>query len=178
VINGNEAEAIDIGPFYRSDLDTFRRGSVRYQLPELPSGPHTLSLTAWDIVNNSSTATLDFVVEEGNRLRIAHAYPYPNPTTGPTRFVFEHNQVPGTPARVQIRIYTINGRPVRTLDGPETLPDGILSGSPVQIPWDGRDEDFDELATGVYLYRVRVEVDAGDGERRVAERVERLAIIR
>jgi len=178
VINGNEAEAIDIGPFYRSDLDTFRSGSVRYPLPPLGQGPHSLTLTAWDVVNNSSTARLDFVVEDSNRLRIEHAYPYPNPTTGPTRFVFEHNQAPGTPARVQIRIYTISGRPIRTLDGHETLPEGILTGSPVQIPWDGRDEDFDELATGIYLYRVRVEVDQGDGERRVTERVERLAIIR
>ena len=178
VINGNEAEAINVGPFYSSDLDNFRRGTVRYPLANLSDGPQTLSLTAWDVVNNSSTASLDFVIEDSDRLRVEHAYPYPNPTTGPTRFVFEHNQAPGTPARVQIRIYTINGRPIRTLDGVETLPDGVLPGSPVQIAWDGRDEDFDELATGIYLYRVRVEVDRGDGERRVAERIERLAIIR
>jgi hypothetical protein len=178
VINGNEAEAINVGHYYQSDLDTFRSGTLRYRLPPLADGAHTMSLTAWDVVNNSSTATLDFVVEDSDRLRIEHVYPYPNPTTGPTRFVFEHNQAPGTPATVQIRIFTLNGRPIRTLDGPETLPDGILPGSPVQIPWDGRDEDFDELATGIYLYRVRVEVDLGDGERRLAERIERLAIIR
>lgn len=178
VINGNEAEAINVGPFYQSDLDSFRSGTLRFRLPRLSQGPNSVSLTAWDVVNNSATATLDFVVEDGDRLRIEHAFPYPNPTTGPTRFVFEHNQVPGTPAAVQIRIYTLAGRPVRTLDGAATLPDGTLPGSPVQIPWDGRDEDFHELATGIYLYRVRVEVDHGDGERRVAERIERLAIIR
>jgi hypothetical protein len=178
VINGRESEAINVGSFYRSDLDTYRSGSLRYVLPEMPQGPHTVSLTAWDVVNNASTATLDFVVEDSDRLRIAHSYPYPNPTTGPTRFVFEHNQLPHTPARVQIRIYTINGRPVRTLDGFETLPEGMLPGSPVQILWDGRDEDLDLLATGVYLYRVRVEMDMPDGERRVAEEIQRLAIIR
>jgi len=178
VINGDQANAIDVGAYYQSDLDTYQRGTVRFPMPDLPGGPHTVSLTAWDVVNNAATASVDFLVEDAERLRIAHAYPYPNPTTGPTRFVFEHNQAPGTPARVQIRIYTLSGRPVRTLDGPETLPDGTLSGSPIQIPWDGRDEDLDALATGIYLYKVRVEVDRGDGERRVAEEVQRLAIIR
>ena len=52
VINGNEAEAIDVGHFYQSDLDTFRSGSLRYRLPPLEAGPNTISLTAWDVVNN------------------------------------------------------------------------------------------------------------------------------
>lgn len=177
-LNGNEAEAVNVASFYRSDLDTFRSGTLRYPLGDLPPGHHTLTLTAWDVANNPSTASLDFVVAESDRLVIEHVYPYPNPTTGPTRFVFEHNQTAGTPARVQVRIFSISGRPIRTLDGAETLPDGVLTGQTIQIPWDGRDEDFDPLATGVYLYHVRVEVDAPDGERRVAERVERLVIIR
>lgn len=178
VLNGREAEAVDLGPFYRSDLDTFRSGTVRYPLRDLPEGPNRLALTAWDVANNASTATLDFVVAASERLRIAHAYPYPNPTPGPTRFVFEHNQPPGTPARVQIRIYTLAGRPVRTLDGPETLPGGALTSATVHVPWDGCDEDGAPLASGIYLYRVRVEAEAPDGARRVAERVERLAVIR
>ena len=178
VINGAEADAINLAPFYQSDLNTFRRGSVQYRLPELPDGHNTISLTAWDVVNNSSTRSLDFIVEDSDRLRISNAYPYPNPTTGPTYFIFEHNQLPGTPAKVQIRIYTLSGRPIHTLDGTTTLPEGVLTGSTVRVHWNGRDADFDELATGVYLYRVRVEVETGNGERRVAERIERLAIIR
>ena len=41
-----------------------------------------------------------------------------------------------------------------------------------------RDEDFDLLATGIYLYKVRVEVERADGETQVSERIERLAVIR
>jgi hypothetical protein len=56
--------------------------------------------------------------------------------------------------------------------------DGPLSGGLVRLDWDGLDDDLDPLASGVYLYRLRVEVDAADGTRRVAERRDRLAVIR
>ncbi len=149
-----------------------------FEMPEQEPGPHTLTLRAWDVANNASTATLDYYVEPDGELALRNVYNYPNPTTGPTRFVFEHNQAPGTVASVQVRIYTLSGRPVRTLDATDALPEGILTGSLVQIPWDGRDEDFDELATGIYLYKVRVEVEREGGDRQVSERIERLAVIR
>jgi hypothetical protein len=113
------------------------------------------------------------VLEGGAELALRNVYNYPNPTPGPTRFIFEHNQPPGTVARVQLRIYTLAGRPVRTLEREEPLVGGL-----VQIPFDGLDEDFDRLASGIYLYRVRVAVDRADGGTEVTEHVERLAVIR
>jgi hypothetical protein len=177
-VDGEEREAIDLGRFYRGELDSFRRGTVEFEMPEQTPGPHTLTLRAWDVANNSASATLDYYVEPDGELVLRNVYNYPNPTTGPTRFIFEHNQPPGAAARVQLRIYTLSGRPVRTLDAAETLAAGVLTGSVVEIPWDGRDEDFDTLATGIYLYKVRVEVERPDGEKQVSERIERLAVIR
>ncbi len=177
-VDGAEQDATDLGRFYRGDLDSFRRGTVEFEMPEQEPGPHTLTLRAWDVANNSATASLDYFVEADGELVLRNVYNYPNPTSGATRFVFEHNQPPGTLARVQLRIYTLSGRPVRTLDAEETLPAGSFGGSLVQIPWDGRDEDFDPLATGIYLYKVRVEVERPDGETQVSEQIERLAVIR
>ncbi len=175
--DGDAASAIDVGPFYSGDLNTYRSGEVRVPLPELAPGEHTLRLTVWDALNNSSTAELRFVViDEG--LLVENLFPYPNPTAGPTRFTFDHNQPPGTPATAQLRIYTLAGRPIRTIDGAEALPDGVLPSRTVQIPWDGLDDDLDRLASGVYLFRLRLEVPDPAGGSRVAERVERLAIIR
>ncbi|WP_243663636.1 hypothetical protein [Rhodothermus marinus] len=151
---------------------------MEWTLTDLTPGPHTLTVRAWDVLNNVSTASLDFIVSDDSRLELRNVFNYPNPTTGPTRFVFEHNQPAGTPARVQLRIYTLAGRPVRTLDGIETLPTGVLPANLVMIPWDGRDEDRDPLATGIYLYRLRVEIERPDGSRQVAEHIDRLAIIR
>lgn len=176
-IDGDAGSAIDVGPYYSGDLNTYRSGEVRVALPELAPGEHTLQLTAWDALNNSSSAELRFVVvDEG--VVVQNLFPYPNPTAGPTRFTFEHNQPPGTEAEVQLRIYTLAGRPVRTIDGAEALPDGVLPARTVQIPWDGLDDDRDRLASGVYLFRLRMEVPALDGGSQVTEHVERLAIIR
>ena len=48
----------------------------------------------------------------------------------------------------------------------------------MQVLWDGFDDDFDRLNAGVYLYKVRVEVEGLDGETQVSERIEKLAVIR
>lgn len=175
VVDDDEQNAINIGNLYESDPNSFRSGQVVYAFEEdLTEGPHTLSVRAWDVLNNSGTAALDLLVADSEALRLANVFNYPNPTTGPTRFVFEHNQPLGAIADVQIRIYTITGRPVVTLER-----DGLLlSGGPEQIVWDGLDDDFDRLAPGVYLYKVRVEVEGMDGARHVSEQLEKLAIVR
>ena len=176
-IDGDDRNAIDVGSAYVGDVGTYRSGEIRFPLPELDPGPHTLTLTAWDAVNNASTAELAFVMEEGEALAVRSVLPYPNPTAGPTRFMFEHNRV-GSTARVQLRIYTLAGRPIRTIGPDEALPGGVLSSSQVLIPWDGLDDDQDRLASGVYLFRLRLEIPGDDGGTEVAERVDRLAIIR
>ena len=111
-------------------------------------------------------------------LDVINVYNYPNPMNRETRFVFEHNQPPGTSAEVQLRIYTLSGRPIRTIHSDEALPEGVLSNGPVQVYWDGKDDDLDRPATGIYLYRLRVETIGADGGRQVSEHVEKLAIIR
>ena len=176
-LDGDASEAIDVGRFYTGDLDTYRSGTVRVPLPRLAAGEHTATLTAWDALNNRSTATVRFVVvDEG--LQVTSVLPYPNPTAGPARFFVDHNQPAGTAARVQLRIYTLAGRPVRTIGGADALPDGVLPARTFQIAWDGLDDDLDRLASGVYLVRLRLETTDPAGGTRVAERVDRLAIIR
>ncbi|MEL6444098.1 MAG: type IX secretion system sortase PorU [Bacteroidota bacterium] len=177
-LDGDAAGAIDIGSSFEGDLNDASSGTIRFILPEQAEGPHTLTVRAWDVANNSTEATLSYVVAGDEDLVIQNVLNYPNPTPGPTDFVFEHNQPPGTPARVQLRIYTLAGRPIATLDDVATLPSGTLEGNLVRIPWQGLDDDFDRLASGVYLYRLRVEVERAEGERQIAERIERLAIIR
>jgi hypothetical protein len=103
---------------------------------------------------------------------------FPNPMTQSTRISFEHNQPPGTPADVRVRIFTLSGQLVRTLDAFETLPGGVLPSGGTRIVYDGLDQDGDRLAPGLYLYQIRVEVTRDDGTADVVERVERLAVVR
>ena len=178
VIDGDESRAVDISDNFRSVENSFQRGEVRWPLPTLKPGAGSLSVRAWDVLNNSNAADLEYLVTATENLELRNVFNYPNPMNRLTRFVFEHNQPPGTPARVQVRIYTLNGRPIRTIETDEALPDGVLTSGPVQVLWDGRDADFDRVTSGIYLYKLRVEVGLDDGEREVVERIEKLAVIR
>ena len=174
VLDDDEQNAFDIGDLYESEENSYQRGLVRFAFEEdLSPGTHVLSVRAWDVLNNSGASSLAFVVTPTENLVLRNVFNYPNPTTGPTRFVFEHNQPVGTPAKVQIRIYSLSGRSIRTIEW-----DDILSGGPMQVLWDGLDDDLDRLASGVYLYKVRVEIEGIDGDRQVSERIEKLAVIR
>ncbi len=178
VVDGQEGAAQDISSGFIADKNSFQRGVTTWPIVLSEPGVHTLSVRAWDVLNNSSTAELSFVIANDGVFSVTNVYNYPNPMSRGTRFVFEHNQPVGTPASVRVRIYTLNGQIIRTIDSEEALPGGVLNSQVVQIPWDGRDEDFDRVATGIYLYKLRVEVDSAAGDRKVEERVEKIAVIR
>ena len=179
ILDGDQGNAEEIGNRFEGSLDSYQEGTVRITLPEQEPGPHTLEVKAWDVVNNSTTATLAFTVAQTEDLTIRNVLNYPNPTLGgPTRFFFEHNQPSGTPAEVQLRIYTLSGQLIRTMEDFETLPEGFLSGGPVDILWDVRDQDADRVASGAYLYKLRVAIDRLDGERQVVEHIGKLAVMR
>ena len=176
-IDGDEEGAEDIGSAFVAEPDSYQSGEIRWQLEGLETGPHTASVRAWDVLNNSNTAQISFSVANNEVLDVFNVYNYPNPMNRETRFILEHNQPSGTPAEVQIRIFTLSGRPIRTIHSDEALPEGVLGSGPLVVHWDGKDDDLDRPATGIYLYRIRVAVESGNGDRQVSEHVERLAII-
>ncbi len=176
-VDDDDQGAVDIGSAFVSSPNSFREGEIRWNLTGLEAGQHTLSVRAWDVLNNSNSSDLSFSLATDEVLDVHNVYNYPNPMNRETRFVFEHNQPSGTPAEVQIRIFTLSGRPIRTIHSDEALPEGILGSGPLVVHWDGKDDDLDRPATGIYLYRIRVAVDRENGERQVSEHVEKLAII-
>ncbi len=174
IVDGDEENAVNIGGFYESDEDSYQKGRVRYAFSEdLDPGTHNVEVRAWDVLNNSTREAVEFVVTESEALQIRNTLNYPNPTLGPTRFVFEHNQPAGTPVTARIRIYSLAGRPVRTIETIDFLPGGAM-----HLVWDGTDDEYVRLPPGVYLYKLRVAIEGADGESQVAEAIERLAIVR
>ena len=154
-----------LNDFYQAEPDSYQRGTVRFQLPALEPGPHSLKLKAWDVLNNSNEAILEFTVNRDEELALKHVLNYPNPFTTQTRFWFEHNK-PGLPLQVHLQIMTISGRTVRTFSR-TILTDGNRSD---EIEWDGRDDQGDRLGRGVYLYRLRV-IAPGGAKKEVLEKL-------
>ena len=70
---------------------------------------------------------------------------------------------------MKIKIYTIAGRLIKEIK----IPAVDLSYDFNKIYWDGRDEDGDIIANGVYLYKVIL--TAGDKTEDV---IQKLAIVR
>jgi hypothetical protein len=139
-------QSIDITERYASTLDNYREGSVQYPLAGLAPGRNVLRVRAWDSYNNSSMTETYFTVANVEGLTITDVFNYPNPFGRETEFTFRHNQP--VALSVAVKIYTVAGRLIHSL---ETVTGGDLF---VRIPWDGRDRDGDEVANGVYLYKV------------------------
>ena len=169
IIDENSSASINLNDYYSSDLDTYQSGSIRYELPELADGPHTLSLKVWDVNNNSSLTKVNFVVRASENGVISNLYNYTNPFTSSTKFMFEHNQSCDL-LDVQIQVYTISGKVVKTINekvqtqGFRT--DGIL--------WDGKDDYGDQLARGVYVYRLALKTPDGI----LAQKTEKLVVLK
>ncbi|MCX6133452.1 MAG: type IX secretion system sortase PorU [Ignavibacteriales bacterium] len=145
ILDGSQ-RSIDLTDYYRGKLDTYQSGQVKYQFTNLAEGRHTLDVKAWDIFNNAASAETYFEVRAASQLSIYNVVNFPNPFARSTTFTFQRSST--DPVDVEIKIYTVAGRLIQTLE--------VLSVSDrfVQIPWDGRDRDGSEMANGVYLYRV------------------------
>jgi flagellar hook assembly protein FlgD len=126
-------------------------------LNNLPVGEHSITLKVWDVLNNSSTASIDFTVTKSTRFILKNLMNYPNPFSDHTGFVFEHNQTDGD-LEVIIRIFDLSGQLVKTIK--ETFyADGYKIGP---IEWDGRDSGGNKIGSGIYVYRVSVRSSIGE----------------
>ena len=141
--------------FVRFEPQTSAHTSARLIISSqnLPDGTYTLSANVRDRTNNGDKITpyiINFVVV--NAQTVTNVYPYPNPFTSCAKFVFTCTGSMA-PEQIQINIYTISGRRVKTISKEELGP--IRIGNNVtDYCWDGTDEFGDRLANGVYLYKV------------------------
>jgi hypothetical protein len=169
VVDGNLANPIILNDYYSSDLNSYQSGEIRYQFTDLSPGRHEVDVKAWDVNNNSSAAKVEFVVYEKKAPQIDKVFNYPNPFTTKTEFMFEHNQSCSF-LDAQVQIYSLSGRLVKTINKSTETKGFRVNG----IAWDGLDEFGDQLAKGVYIYRLKIKNDLGE----TAEKTEKLVILR
>jgi flagellar hook assembly protein FlgD len=105
---------------------------------------------------------LTFRVEE--EVELESVMNAPNPFSDTTAFSYSLTQAAD---KVTIKIYTLRGRLVRTLE--QNLPRWQYN----EEFWDGRDEEGNKLASGTYFYRFTV----NSGDKKI-EKIGKLAIIR
>jgi hypothetical protein len=164
-IDGNSTTRVDVTASFRYALNSFQAGTANFQLPNLATGHHKISVSAADnlasginAAQHRSSAAIEFDVSPVPTLTVQRAFLFPNPTrsggagSGGT-FVID---APGDSVNVLLSLYTVTGRLIRTLKS-------FGGVGQVQIHWDGLDAEGDRLGNGTYLFRVQVNARDADG---------------
>lgn len=149
-------EKIILNDYYLSELDSYQKGKVNYQLKDLPDGEHSITLKAWDTHNNSSEETVMFIVASSEEMALQNVMNYPNPFNTVTHFSFDHNSA-GEDLELELKILDRMGKLVKstTMEIPSstTKVDGM---NYQQLSWDGTNSQQQNLGSGVYFYELRV----------------------
>ena len=173
IIDGDETNPIVLNDYYQANVDDYTNGTVTYPFRDLEPGLHTLTLKAWDVYNNSSTAEIQFTVfDKDEELVVTNVLNYPNPFVNYTEFWFNHNSV--EPLDVSVQIFTVSGKLVRTLNGQTTGGSKSVSSLSKDIVWDGRDDFGDKIGKGVYVYKLKVRSNRLNKQ---VEKIQKLVIL-
>jgi len=169
ILDGDINNPLVLNDFYQTEENDFTKGAINFKLRDLEVGKHTLQLKAWDTYNNSSVATLSFVVVSNTVLHLEHVLNYPNPFINYTEFWFTHNK-PGENLEVDLQIFTVSGKLVKSIQQ-NVVTNGNLSRS---ITWNGLDDFGRKIGKGVYIYKLKVTATESN---LVSEKYEKLVIL-
>jgi flagellar hook assembly protein FlgD len=156
IIDNNTKNIYTLNDFYEINATNSAKGTVNYPFAKLNKGRHTLTVKAWDVLNNSGEGYTEFIVEEKANLALSHVLNYPNPFTTNTRFMFEHNK-PGVNLDLRIEIFTVSGKVIKTIS--KNI--NTLGYRVDDIIWDGKDDFGDNIGRGVYIYKISLKEENG-----------------
>ncbi len=149
IIDGNENTTYNLNAYYENDFGSYTSGSVSYMIPELEDGEHTLFFRAWDVLNNSSSTSLNFVVDSSLRPSITSVTLSNNPASTSTTFIISYDR-PSTETTFTIDVYNIWGQHCWTHTETATT-NGYHT-----ITWDLSTNGGVALQTGLYIYKVAI----------------------
>jgi hypothetical protein len=145
-VDNAQDSAIDLASTYVSNENDYTSGTSVHPI-ELPVGHHTLHVRAFDTFDNPAFGGVDFVAKKDEPFRLYEVTNDPNPFFDHTTFRFTQPGQAGSLVRIDLNIYTTDGRRVRTLEGDTRA-------SSVELAWDGRDDSGTTVANGVYIFHI------------------------
>ncbi|MBD3234191.1 MAG: type IX secretion system sortase PorU [candidate division Zixibacteria bacterium] len=156
LIDDGETLNENITDNFQYDMNDYQTGSLEYSVEDLEGGDHTVALKVWDNFNNSSLKTFTVNVISQESTELLDVMNYPNPFEDRTVIQYRLNRPDVTEA--EVKIFTLSGLWIRTIKNCPT------DNSYNYVEWNGRDADGDEVANGVYIYKVTANGPGGESE--------------
>ena len=115
VVDGSPKHTYVLNDYFTADNNNYQQGKISYKMPEMEEGAHTLTFRAWDLLNNSSSAMLNFQVIKGQDPQLHKVITYPNPVAQSESLIFhiDHDQ-PDEIIETTIHLYDLSGRMIHT----------------------------------------------------------------
>ncbi|MDO9154908.1 MAG: type IX secretion system sortase PorU [Paludibacter sp.] len=140
-----------LNDYYESVINDYTKGTIRYKLPEIAEGKHILKFRVWDLLNNSSSQTIEFEVIKGLQPEIFSVSNYPNPAKTKTKIVVNHDR-PETILNTTIDIFDLSGRKIWS----------ISQATAENIEWNLNTYQGTKVKSGIYLYRVTIKFNESE----------------
>jgi hypothetical protein len=156
-LDNNTQSALVLNDFYEPQIDDFKKGKINFPYQDIEDGWHTLSLKAWDSYNNSSEATIDFIISTNAKISINQLINWPNPFNESTIFSFKHTK-PGQELKIELEIFDLSGKKVLSYND-QILAENIFTSF---LSWDGTDSSGNKLQSGMYVYILRIKDQLGN----------------
>jgi len=156
-LDNDRSRPFVLNGYFENEFDDYTKGKVIYNIGSLRDGSHSVTVKAWDNFNNSSEASLAFIVEPDEKFILRNLINYPNPFTGETRISAEHNR-PEDEFDITINIFSLDGRKIKILKSREVSAGFVLT----PLLWDGTIEGGKRAGRGIYPYSVTVKTNSGE----------------
>ncbi|MES2386420.1 MAG: type IX secretion system sortase PorU [Bacteroidota bacterium] len=168
IVDGNTEGKLVLNQYYTSESNDYRKGSVYYHMLNLEEGPHEISFKAWDTYNNSSTASINFIVAKGALLALDQIFNYPNPFSDYTDFSIAHNFA-GKDLTASVEVFDASGRQITIMSAHYDEAPARLNGD--DFRWNTNDGGNKDMSPGVYMFRVTLQTKSGQTARKAKQMV-------
>jgi len=148
MIDNDPKQMFVLNDYYESS-GSYQSGNVSYRLTDMSEGKHELTFRAWDLLNNSTSRSLNFEVIKGLEPTMYSIIAYPNPlrVSETMHFRVDYDQ-PDELMLVDIYVYSPQGNLVYHTSRQGTEQHSFAV-------------DNTYLTPGVYMYRVTFTTTTG-----------------
>jgi hypothetical protein len=137
-------------------------GLVVYQLEGLSAGKHRLEIKAWDVYNNSSTVSVEFMVQSTNAEIIKRFISFPNPFSERVQLSADLN-ISDLGQTVLLDVYGMDGKWIKHQE--QTL--NQKGSFNVGFEWDGKNMQGMTVQKGIYLVKLSIVSKQGKNTSKV-----------